>query len=105
MISHDTWSVINAVLNAMFNGVLFVLALRYYILFIRESKEMHNAWFNLCKFALICMLSGSLWRLLIDINHIADPNKVTINVIAALARNFGSGIVIWDLMRRLNIKK
>lgn len=103
MISHDTWSIINAVLNATFNAVLFALALRYYILFIRESKEMNSAWFSLCKLALICMLSGSLWRLLIDINHIADPNKVTVNVIAALARNFGSGIVIWDLMRRIKI--
>lgn len=99
------YSIVNAILNATFNAILFILALRYYIIFIKESTEMHSAWFNLCKFALICMLSGSLWRLLIDINHIAEPNKVTFNVIAALARNFGSGIIIWDLMRRLKTKK
>jgi hypothetical protein len=97
-------SILNALLNAIFNAILFILALRYYIIFVKESKEMSTLWFSVCKLALICMLSGSFWRLLIDINHIADPNKITLTVIAALARNFGSGIIIWDLMQRL-VKK
>ena len=89
------WDVINSIANTIANILLFCGCLYFYYNHI--TKDMNKLLYYFMRVATAMLLSGSLARILLDINY-AMVGKSTAFIwyeaLMALSRNYGAGFIL-----------